>query len=102
MRREQMTLARVVTFEGVTNERIDEMRRQMSESAPPEGLRPTEVLVLHDPEAEKATAIVFFDTEDDYADGDAVLNAMDRGETPGGRVDVSKYNVAIRLTPSSV
>ena len=86
-----MALARVVTFDGVTSERVAEMRKEMAESGPPEGLRPTEVVLLHDPEAEQAVAIVFFDNEEDYRDGDAVLNAMDRGDTPGSRVGVSKY-----------
>lgn len=94
-----MAIARVVTFEGVGRERIDELRQQVSEGEQPEGLNATEMLVLHDADAEKSIAIVFFDNEEDYAKGDAVLDAMPTGDTPGMRTSVSKYDVAIRLTP---
>ncbi len=94
-----MALARVVEFNGVSKDRMDEMDRQMSERQPPEGLDATEVVVLHDPEAEKAIAIVFFETEDDYKRGDAILDAMPAGDTPGQRASVTKYDVAVRFTP---
>jgi hypothetical protein len=93
-----MALARVVTFEGVSKDRMDEMDREMREGEQPEGLPATEIIVLHDPDAEKSLAIVFFDTEDDYKRGDEVLNAMPAGDTPGQRTSVTKYNVATRVT----
>ena len=94
-----MALARVVSFEGVTKERIEEVRRMISEGDQPEGMDATEMMVLWDPAAEKSLAIVFFETEDAYARGDAILDAMPRGETPGQRTAVSKYEVALRMTP---
>ena len=42
------------------------------------------ILVLHDAEAEKSVVILFFDNEDDYAQGDAALSAMPADETPAG------------------
>ena len=93
-----MALARVVTFDGVDAGRLAEMRQQMTAEEPPEGLPATEFLLLHDAEAEQAVAIVFFDSEDDYRKGDAVLDAMPAGETPGRRTAVKKYDVAIRMT----
>jgi hypothetical protein len=42
--------------------------------------------------------IVFFDTEDDYAQGDQTLSAMPAGDTPGRRASVSKYDVAVRMS----
>jgi hypothetical protein len=75
------------------------MNREMQEGEPPEGLNPTEVIVLHDPEAEKALAIVFFETEDEYRRGDEILDAMPAGDTPGQRTSVTKYDVAVRMTP---
>ena len=93
-----MALARVVTFEGVSKDRMEEMDREMREGQRPEGLPATELIVLHDPEAEKSLAIVFFETEDDYRRGDEVLNAMPAGDTPGRRTSVTKYNVATRMT----
>jgi hypothetical protein len=93
-----MALARVVTFEGVGKDRIEEMRREMQDGDPPEGLPAKEIIVLHDAEAEKSLAIVFFDTEDDYRQGDEVLNAMPTEDTPGRRTSVAKYEVPIRMT----
>ena len=54
--------------------------------------------MLHDPESEKSLAIVFFETEDDYRQGDEALNAMPTGDTPGRRTSVEKYEVAHRMT----
>jgi hypothetical protein len=93
-----MAFARVVTFEGVGQDRIEEMRRDMEGGERPEGLPATEIIVLHDADAEKSVVIVFFDTEDDYRQGDAVLSAMPAGETPGRRASVEKYAVPIRQT----
>lgn len=93
-----MTLARVVTFDGVSKDRVKEMQREMEQGERPEGLPATEVIVLHDPEAEKSMAIVFFESEDDYRRGDEVLNAMPASDTPGQRTSVAKYDVPIRMT----
>lgn len=92
-----MAFARVVAFEGVGRERIEQMQRDMGQGERPEGLPATEMILLHDPDAEASLAIVFFDTEEDYRQGDAVLSAMPAGDTPGRRVSVTKYNVAIRM-----
>jgi hypothetical protein len=70
----------------------------MQEGERPEGLPATEMIVLHDPDAERSVAIVFFDNEDDYEQGDATLNAMPAGDTPGQRTSVTKYDVAVRMT----
>ena len=94
-----MALARVVTFEGVGKERMDQMGREMQEGSPPEGLNPTEVVVLHDADAEKSLVIVFFENEEDYNRGDEILSSMPAGDTPGRRTSVTKYDVAIRQTP---
>ena len=94
-----MALARVVTFEGVDRNRMDELNREMQESDPPEGLSPTELVVLHDGNADTSMVIVFFDSEDDYARGDEVLSAMPAGDTPGKRTSVTKYDVVTRMTP---
>jgi hypothetical protein len=92
-----MALARVVTFEGVSKERIEEMKREMSEGDRPEDIPATEVVVLHDPEADKSLVIVFFENEDDYRRGDEALSAMPAADTPGRRTSVSKYDVAVRM-----
>jgi hypothetical protein len=93
-----MALARVVSFDGVTKNRIEEMRDQVADGEPPEGLPAKEMIVLHDPEGEKSLVILFFDTEDDYRAGDEFLNAMPAGDTPGERASVTRYDVAARMT----
>jgi hypothetical protein len=93
-----MALARVVSFEGVSRDRIEEIKREMQEGERPQDVPAKEVLMLHDPEADKSLAILFFDTEDDYRRGDEVLNAMPAGDTPGRRTSVAKYDVAVRMT----
>ena len=96
-----MALARVVKFEDVTREHINDLRQRMTEGdGPPDDIPASEMLVLHDPEAGKSLAILFFENEEDYARGDAALDAMPSEETPGRRVGVGKYEVAIRMTPA--
>jgi hypothetical protein len=92
-----MALARVVTFEGVSKDRVEEMKHEMSEGERPEGVPATEILVLHDPEAEKSLVVVFFENDDDYRRGDEALNAMPAGDTPGRRTSVARYDVAVRM-----
>jgi hypothetical protein len=93
-----MPFARVVTFEGVGKDRIEQMKREMDEGQQPEEIPATEVVVLHDAEADKSLVILFFETEDDYRRGDEALNAMPAGDTPGRRTSVTKYDVAIRMS----
>ena len=92
-----MAFARVVTFDGVSQERMDELNSRMESGEPPEGMPDAELLVLHDPDSEKSIAIVIFDNEDDYKKGDEILGGMPSGDTPGNRTSVTKYNVATRM-----
>ena len=92
-----MPLARVVTFEGVNSDRINEMQREMEGNERPEDVPAKEIVVLHDSEAQKSLVILFFDNEDDYRRGDEALNAMPPGDTPGERTSVTKYDVAFRM-----
>jgi hypothetical protein len=93
-----MALARVVTFDGITSERMAEMASDIEGGERPEGLPATEMMILHDPESQTATAIMFFDSEDDYAAGHEILDAMPASDTPGNRTSVKKHNVAVRVT----
>ena len=92
-----MPLARVVSFDGVSSERMAEMQGEMESSDRPDNVPATEIVVLHDPEADKSLVILFFDTEDDFRRGDEALNAMPAGDTPGKRTSVAKYQVAFRM-----
>ena len=93
-----MALARVVTFEGVSTDRMAEMRQEMEGGERPDNLPASEMLVLHDPESETSLVVVLFENEDDYRQGDATLNAMPTGDTPGRRTSVKRYDVAMRMT----
>ena len=92
-----MALARVVTFDGVTRDRMQEMQSEMRDAELPEGGPGKEIIVLHDPDAEKSVARFFFDSEEDYREGDETLSAMPAGDTPGQRTGVAKYEVAMRM-----
>ena len=93
-----MALARVVAFDGVDSERMAQMRQEMEGGDRPDDMPATEVIVLHDPDASKSLAIVFFDNEDDYRRGDETLNSMPTDDTPGQRTSVTRYDVAIRMS----
>jgi hypothetical protein len=93
-----MPLARVVTFDGVSSERMAQMQSEMESSERPDDVPAKEIVVLHDQEAEQSVVILFFDNEDDYRRGDEALSAMPAGDTPGRRTSVAKYQVAFRMT----
>jgi hypothetical protein len=93
-----MPFARVVSFDGVDSDRMAEMQREMEGGERPAEIPAKEVVVLHDPDAEKSLVILFFETEADYQRGDEALNAMPAGDTPGKRTSVAKYRVAFRMT----
>jgi len=92
-----MAFARVVSFEGVSKDRMEEMQREMGDGQPPEGFPAAEVVALHDADAERSLVIFFFETEDDYRRADEILNAMPTGDTPGRRTSVARYDVAMRM-----
>ena len=93
-----MALARVVTFDGITSERMAEMASNIEGNEQPEGLNATEMMILHDPASDSALAIVFFDNEADYQTGDEFLSSMPSSDTPGTRTSVTKHDVAVRMT----
>jgi hypothetical protein len=93
-----MSLARVVSFDGVTSDRMAEMQKEMEgNSERPENVPAKEIVVLHDPETDKSLVILFFENEDDYRLGDETLSAMPATDTPGQRTSVTKYQVAFRM-----
>ena len=92
-----MALARVVSFEGIDADRMASLKSDIEGGDRPEGLPATEMMILHDPEADRALAIVFFDNEDDYRKGDEVLGSMPASDTPGRRTSVTKHDVAVRV-----
>ena len=93
-----MALARAVTFEGVDSQHMAELSKQIESDPRPDDIPATEIVMLHDEATNTSQVILFFDNEDDYAKGDAALNAMPTGDTPGRRTSVTKYTVAGRMT----
>ena len=93
-----MSIARVVSFDGVNSERMAEMQKEMEDNSErPENVPAKEIVVLHDPETDRSLVILFFENEDDYRQGDETLNAMPTTDTPGQRTSVTKYQVAFRV-----
>jgi hypothetical protein len=92
-----MAVARVVTFDGVSKDRMAELSREISEGDPPEGFPPAEIVVLHDPETEQSLVIIFFENDEDYQRGHEVLDAMPASDTPGRRTSVRKHDVHVRM-----
>jgi hypothetical protein len=93
-----MALARVVEFEGVSSDRLNEMQQRMESGQPPEGMPSSELVALHDPQTETSLVILMLESEEDYNKADEILSAMPAGETPGQRSSVKKYNVAMRMS----
>jgi len=93
-----MAFARVVSFEGVSKERIEQLKSEISSDQPPVDIPAKELLMLYDPDSQKSLVVMQFDTEEDYKRGDAALNAMPSDDTPGQRTSVARYEVAMRMT----
>ena len=93
-----MALARVVSFDGVGSDRMEELKNNIESGEPPEGMPPSELIVLHDPEGQQALAIILVDNEDDYRKAHEILDAMPAPDTPGQRTSVTKYEVATRMS----
>jgi hypothetical protein len=90
-----MAYARVASFENVPPEALQEITKEIREGERPENLPATEILVLADREGGKLQAITFYDSEDDYRQGDETLKAMSPPGSMGGAT-VAKYEVAVR------
>jgi hypothetical protein len=77
---------------------MNEMRQQIESGDPPEGMPSSELVVLHDPQAETSLVLLLVESEEDYNKADEILGAMPAPETPGRRSSVKKYDVAMRMS----
>lgn len=91
-----MAVARVVSFDGVSTERMEKLVRQFESGE--RDVVGTEMIGLHNPDDETALAILIFDSEEQYKLAEEELSSMPADETPGNRKSVTKYNVAVRGT----
>ena len=96
--------ARVVRWEGGNPEALEQSASQIRADAeggsgPPEGVPAKQFLLLNDKDSGRSMAIMLFETEEDYAQGDATLNEMSPpGEGMGQRVGVEKYEVGAQFS----
>ena len=94
--------ARVATFTGGDGAKAAaEIReRDQAEGGPPPGLPAKKLLILNNAQGKKTLAIAFFESEDDYRQGDETLNSMSppSGENDmGERAGVEKFEVVLEL-----
>jgi hypothetical protein len=77
-----MALARVVAFENVNEDNVARIRQGIESGDVPEGMPAAEFLLLHDPSADQALAVVIVETEDDYRRVDEILGGMPSDDAP--------------------
>ncbi len=88
--------ARVVRFDGVSQETIDGLVARIEEQGgPPPGVPAKGMKMFYDADQQTSVFVAFFDSAEDMAAGDAVLDAMDTGDTPGNRLSVDRCEVVI-------
>ena len=89
-------LARVVTFEGGTEEGIRRATEQLQSDVsggPPEGVKSSGLTMLFDPEGGRVMFIGLFANEEDLRASEAVLEQMSPPEGAGSRSSVAIYQV---------
>ncbi len=94
--------ARVAMFQGGDGAKAaaEISARNEAEGGPPPGLPAKKLMILNDAEGKKAMAIAFFESEEDYRQGDETLNSMSppSGDNDmGERVAVEKFEVVLEL-----
>lgn len=94
-----MSYVRVVRFSGVDPERVAALKERVAQNeGPPEGVPSTALKVMLDEEQGTAVVLQSFDSMEDLKTGEAVLSAMDPGETPGTRESVDRCEVMIEVS----
>ena len=94
--------ARVATFKGGDGAKAAAEISARNEGGPPPGLPAKKLLILNDAEGQKALAIAFFESEEDYRQGDETLNSMSPPSGDGSmgeRAGVEKFEVVLELEP---
>jgi hypothetical protein len=92
-----MAYARVVTFEGVSEEAANAIQQEINQGERPDDIPATEIMVLADTGSGKVQIITFYDSEEDYQRGDQTLQGMSPPEGMN-RTSVGKYEVTVRRT----
>jgi len=95
--------ARVAQWKGAHAESLQATAAEIKAQAeagggPPPGVPAKEFLLLQDPEGGRAIAIMLFESEDDYRQGDEALSAMSPpNDGMGERTSVDKYELAVHV-----
>lgn len=90
---------RVVRFTDVDPGRLDAtLARIKGSDGPPPDVPITGMQMLHDRDNGTAVVLQHFNSEADMRAGDAAMNAMDAGETPGTRVSVDMCELKLDMT----
>ena len=92
--------ARVVRFTGVDPDhlagRLDAI--QASER-PPVDIPAQRIQFLHDADQRTAVVIQLFETADDMAAAERILDAMDPADTPGTRASIDRCEIKAEVGP---
>ena len=89
---------RVVRFEGVSAERMEQLSARIEEGdGPPPGVTMTALKVLFDEAQSTAVVLQHYATKEDMDAGAAVFDAMDTSDTPGTRSSVDACEVKLEL-----
>ena len=91
--------ARVVRFADVDPDHLAENLAKFEDGPPPVDIPIKGVQILHDPGQRTAVVVQLFDTAEEMAAAEAVLDAMDPGDTPGTRVSVDRCEIRADLRP---
>lgn len=92
-----MAVARVVEFESVNADRMQDLKNRIESGEQPEGMPDGELIVMHDPGTQKSLVVMILDSDEDYQKADQILQAMPSEDTPGQRSSVRKMDVAMRM-----
>ncbi len=91
---------RVVRFEDVDGDRLEEMMSRIDQyDGPPEGVKSTGLKILHDADQRTAVVLQLFENAQDMSDAEAVFDGMDASETPGRRASVDRCEEKRDLKP---
>jgi hypothetical protein len=94
--------ARVVRFTDVDPDHLAERLAQVEASeGPPVDISAKGIQILHDPDQRTAVVIQLFETADDMAAAEGLLDEMDPGDTPGTRASIDRCEIKVELAASA-
>lgn len=89
---------RVVRFTDTSAERLDSLLAEIQQhDGPPEGVTSSGIQFLVDDDQGTAVVLQLFETAEDMASSEKVLDAMDAAETPGTRASVDRCELKLEL-----